>query len=119
MRTIFAMILKLIAILLAVLTIFATIFVLFFLSFNRILLNPQTYRQAFAENKAYEKLPAVTADEFELVKNLLTRPCAELLIANSCLEQAKTGRLGVEATIFIDALNSDQWNRLVIYLLPP
>ena len=128
MRNIFAVILKFVAFLLAVLTIFATIFVLFFLSFNRILLNPQTYRQAFAENKVYEKLPVVTAYEFELVKNLITEPCAESVIANSCLDQAvntaqpdetaNTGGLGVEGTIFINGLNPDQWSSLVSYLLP-
>ncbi|MCI0549621.1 MAG: hypothetical protein L0287_01565 [Anaerolineae bacterium] len=128
MRKVFAVTLKLIAILLTALTIITTVIVLLLLSFNRILLDPQTYKQALAENKVYEQLPAITAEEFSLVKSLLIKPCAETLIANSCLDQAvdtshsgetTTGRLGIEGTAFINGLNQDQWKNLVIYLLPP
>src|SRR5688572_18763493 len=129
MRNIFAVIFKSIAILLSALTIITTIFVLLLLSLNRILLNPQTYKQAFAENKVYKQLPVVIAEEFSLVKSLLIDPCEERTIVGSCLDQpvnasqigetTSTGRLGIEGTAFLNGINEDQWNALVVHLLTP
>jgi hypothetical protein len=129
MRNVSSVIFKFIAILLSALAIITTIFVLLLLSFNRILLNPQTYKQAFAENKVYEQLPLVTAEEFSLVKSLLIDPCEETIIAGSCLDQAvgtsqpgestSTGRLGIEGRAFLSGISEDQWNALVLHLLTP
>ena len=127
MRNVLNVVFKLIAFLLAVVAIFATIFALLFLSFNRILLDPQTYKQALADNHVYEQLPAVTAKEFTLIQSRLGEPCAEAGLANTCLDSnapqpvnsVETGGLGQEGRAFIHALNEDQWNRLVGYLLPP
>jgi hypothetical protein len=129
MRNVSAAILKIIAIILAALTIIATIFVLLLLSFNRILLNPQTYKQAFAEKEVYERLPVVIAEEFSLVKSLLIDPCEETTIAGSCLDQAvntsqigestSTGGFGIEGTAFLKGINKMQWNALVTHLFKP
>ena len=129
MRNISATILKIIAIILAALTIIATIFVLLLSSFNRILLNPQAYKQAFTENKVYEQLPVVTAEECSLVKSLLVERCKERTTAGSCLDQAVStsqpgattskGGLGIEGTAFLNGINEDQWNALVVHLLTP
>ena len=125
MRTISALTLKFVALILALFASFATIFVLLFLSFNRILIDPQTYKQAFTENKVYEKLPEVTADEFALVRRQLVKPCAETVIADSCLDSVihssptETSKLGIEGGAFINGLNQEQWNNLVMYLLTP
>ncbi|HXQ37475.1 MAG TPA: hypothetical protein VN843_25920, partial [Anaerolineales bacterium] len=128
MRKVFAVIFKFIAMLLAALTILITAVVLLLLSFNHSLLNPQIVRQAFIKNKVYERVPAVTAEEFSLVRGFLVEPCSEALIGDSCLDQAvntsqfneaSKGRLGTMGTAFINGLNEDQWKNLVIYLLPP
>ena len=129
MRKIPAIIFKIIAILLASLTIIATIFTLLFLSFDRILLDSQTYRQAFAENNVYEQVPATTADEFALVKGRLLEPCDEELITGSCLDQtvnapqagelAKPGRLGIEGAAFLNGLSAAQWRALVRHVFAP
>ncbi|HET9907324.1 MAG TPA: hypothetical protein VFQ23_11800 [Anaerolineales bacterium] len=125
MRTIFALILKFVAFILAFFAIFATIFALLFLSFNRILLAPQTYKQAFIENKVYEKLPEVTATEFALIKGHLVEPCMEAIIADSCIDSVvnsptvETGKLGMEGSNLIQVLHQEQWNGLVFYLLTP
>ena len=125
MRTIFALIPKFVAFILAVFAIFATIFVLLFLSFNRILLAPQTYKQAFIENTVYEKLPEVTAAEFALIKGHLVEPCMDTIIADSCIDSVvnsptvETGKLGMEGSTLIQVLHQEQWNSLVFYLLTP
>lgn len=92
-------------------------------------MSPQTYKQAFAENKVYEKLPLVTAEEFSLVKSLLIDPCEETTIAGSCIDQSvsraqigestSTDGPGIEATVFLNGINEDQWNALVLHLLTP
>lgn len=125
MRTLFALILKVIALILALFTIFATMFVLLFLSFNRILLDPQVYKQAFAENRVYEQLPEVTAGEFAWIRGQLVDPCIETVIADSCLDAVvnsstmETGKLGIDGSVFINGLHQEQWNNLVRYLLTP
>ena len=128
MRKVFAVIFKFIAMLIAALTILITAVVLLLLSFNHSLLNPQIVRQAFIRNQVYERVPAVTAEEFSLVRSFLVEPCSETLIGDSCLDQAVNtsqlneapkGRLGTAGTAFINGLNEDQWKNLVIYLLPP
>ena len=129
MRNVFTVIFKFIAILLSALTIITTIFVILLLSFNRILLNPQTYKQVFAENEVYERLPVVIAEEFSWVKSLLVEQCEETTIAGACLDQAvstsqmgegtSTGRLGIEGTAFLKGINEDQWNALVVQLFTP
>lgn len=129
MRTLFALVRKFVAFIIAALATFATIFVLLFLSLNDILLDPQTYKQAFTENKVYEQLPAVTAKEYVLIKSHLAEPCAETPIANSCFDSrsnssqlgeiTESGRLGIESTAFINALNQVQWDGLVTNLLTP
>jgi len=128
MRKVLAVIIKFIAFLFAVLTTLVTIFVLLFLSFNRILLNPHIYEQAFTENKVYERLPVTTAEEFSLVKSRLVKPCSEPLNGHSCLDQSintsqtdtsAKGGLGLEGRAFINGLNQAQWKSLIIYLLPP
>lgn len=128
MQTVLAVVFKFIAILLAGITIIGTIFVLLFLSFNHILLNPQTYEQAFTENKVYERLPAITAEEFSLVRSHLVEPCSETLNGSSCHDQTINasqtsntagGGLGTEGKAFINGLNQDQWKSLIIYVLPP
>jgi hypothetical protein len=129
MRKILDIIFNFIAILLAGLTIVATIFVLLFLSFNRILLDPQTYQEVFVQNKVYERIPATTAEEFALVKTLLLEPCNEDLIAGSCLDQTvntsqpgalpNSGRLGIEGATFLNGINGDQWNALVRHAFTP
>ena len=125
MRTLFALILKVIALILALFTIFATMLVLLFLSFNRILLDPQIYKQAFIENKVYAQLPEVTASEFAWVRSHLVDPCIEIVIADSCLDAVvnssttETGKLGIDGSVFINGLHQEQWNNLVKYLLTP
>ena len=128
MRKVLAVIFKFIAVLFAALSILGTIFVLLFLSFNRILLNPQTYEQAFTENRVYERLPVATAEEFSLVKSRLVEPCSEPLNGHACLDQTintsqtdstATNGLGTEGKAFINGLNQDQWKNLIIYLLTP
>ena len=74
---IFKFIARLLAVFLALLTILATIVVVLLSSIEHTLLNPLTSKQAFVKNKVYERLPAVAAREFSLVKNLLTGRCAE------------------------------------------
>jgi hypothetical protein len=128
MRKVVAVIFKFIAFLFAALTALGTIFVLLFLSFNRILLIPQTYEQAFTENRVYERLPVITAEEFSLVKSRLVEPCSEPLNGHSCLDQTvltsptdstATNGLGTEGKAFINGLNQDQWKSLIIYLVTP
>lgn len=125
MRTIFTLTLKFLALILALFAIFATMFVLLFLSFNRIFLDPQSYKQAFTENKVYEQLAEVTAAEFALIRGLLVEPCTETVIADSCLDSVinssatETRRLGIEGGAFINGLNQEQWNNLLMYLLIP
>ena len=125
MRTIFALTLKFLALILALFAIFATIVVLLFLSLHRILLDPQSYKQAFTENKVYEQLPGVTAAEFTLIRGILVDPCTETVITGSCLDSlvnsstTETRKLGIEGSALINGLNQDQWNNLVMYLLTP
>lgn len=127
MRNVLGALFKLVAILLAALTIITTIIVLLLLSFSRILLTPQAYKQSFAENKIYERLPATTAVEFMLVKNLLIDPCEETINADSCLDphidtsglDGPTNRLGMEGTAFLNGINQEQWSALILYLLTP
>ncbi|HKY55391.1 MAG TPA: hypothetical protein VJM08_13835 [Anaerolineales bacterium] len=128
MRNVSAAILRLFAIILAAGTVIVTIFVLLLLSFNRILLNPTTYIQALAENKIYEQLPAVAAQEFSLVRSVLIDPCEETM-EGICLDQsistaqgneiATTGRLGIEGTAFLDGMDEEQWKAVVLHLLKP
>jgi hypothetical protein len=125
MRTISALALRFVALILALFAIFATVFVLLFLSFNRIIIDHQTYKHAFTENKVYEQLPEVIAAEFALVRGQLVEPCAEPVMADSCLDSVfnssttETGELGIDGIAFINGLNQEQWNNLVMYLLTP
>ena len=129
MRKMMAIIFKFMATILAALTIIGTIFVLLFLSFNRILLDSQTYHQAFADNNVYEQLPATTAQEFSLVKSLLINPCEETITADTCLDQPistsqydesrAAGRLGIEGRAFLNGINEDQWSALIFHALTP
>lgn len=125
MRTIFALTLKFVAFILALFAIFATMFVLFVVSFDRILLDPQTYKQAFTKNKVYVQLPEVAATEFELIRGQLVEPCTETVIAGTCLDSAvngsasETSRLGLDGSAFINGLNEAQWRSLAVYLLTP
>jgi hypothetical protein len=128
MRIVLAVILKFISILLAGLAVVGTIFVLLLVSFNRTILNRQIVRQAFIKDNAYERVPAEIASEFTLVKRVLVNPCAEEIVADSCLDQTvgtaqidgtSTSRLGIQGRAFINAVNQDQWKKLVIYLVTP
>ena len=128
MQTVLAVIFKFIAILLAGFAVIGTIFVLLFMSFNRTILNRQIVRQAFIKNNVYERVPAEIAREFKLVKNLLVNPCAEEILAGSCLDQTDNTsqtdetsprRLGIQGRAFINILNQDQWKNLIFYLLTP
>jgi hypothetical protein len=128
MRIVLAIILKFIAILLAGFAVIGTIFVLLLVSFNRTILNRQIVRQALIKNNLYERVPAEIAREFKLVKNILVNPCAEEIVADSCLDQTvdtaqidgtSTSRLGIQGRAFIIVLNQDQWKNLIFYLLTP
>src|SRR5688572_22159 len=103
----FKFIARLFAIFLALLTIVATITVLLLLSIDHTILNPRTSKQAFIKNKVYERLPAVTAREFSLVKGLFANRCAET--PQSC---------PIETMTLLNGLSTKQWEALVIHLLP-
>jgi hypothetical protein len=128
---IFKFIARLLAVFLALLTILATIVVVLLSSLEHTLLNPLTSKQAFVKNKVYERFPAVAVQEFSLVKSLLADPCAEASLstdteaqlARNCINQSgdssqPTGRLGPESMALLNGLSSDQWETLIIYLLP-
>jgi hypothetical protein len=103
----FKFIARLFAIFLALLTIFATIAVLLLLSIDHTILKPRTSKQAFIKDKVYERIPAVTAREFSLVKGLFAARCTET--PQSC---------PVETTTLLNGLSTKQWEALVIHLLP-
>jgi len=125
MRSVFAVILKFIAILLAAFTVITTIFILLLMSFNRTILNRQIVRQAFIKNHVYERIPAELSKEFLLAKSFLIDPCTEAGDASSCIIDGSLdgtvsgGWLGMEGAAFINNLNQDQWKNLVVYLIPP
>lgn len=135
MRNVFTAIFKFIArflaVFLALLIILATIVVMLLSSIEHTLLNPLTSKQAFVKNKVYERLPAVAAREFSLVKNLLAGPCAEARlptdaetqIARNCFNQSgnssrPTGKLGPEGTALLNGMSSRQWEALIHHLFP-
>ena len=107
LTVVFKFIARLIAIFLAVLTIVATISVLLLLSIDHTILNPHTSKQAFIKNKVYERLPAVTAGEFSLVKGLFADQCNKT--SQAC---------PIETTTLLNSLSTKQWEALVIHLLP-
>lgn len=111
MRNVFTIIFKfiarLVAVFLALLTIVATITVLLLLSIDHTILNPRISKQAFIQNKTYERLPAITAREFSLVKSLFADRCAET--PQSC---------PMETITLLNGLSTKQWEALVIHLLP-
>jgi hypothetical protein len=107
LTAIFKFIARLIAIFLALLTIVATITVLLLLSIDHTILNPGTSKRAFIKNKVYERLPAVTAREFSLVKGLFANRCTET--PQSC---------PIETMTLLNGLSTKQWEASVIHLLP-
>ena len=72
---IFNFIAKSIAALFAVLFIITSILVLLLISFDHTLLQSVTYKRALAENKAYEQVPVLVAEQFAAVKDFLADPC--------------------------------------------
>ena len=77
LTAIFKFIARLVAVFLALLTIVATITMLLLTSIDHTLLNPRISKQAFIKNRVYERIPAVTAREFSLIKSLFADQCAE------------------------------------------
>ena len=104
---IFKFIARLVAVFLALLTIVATITMFLLTSIDHTVLNPRISKQAFIKNKVYERIPAVTAGEFSLVKSLFADQCAEA--PQACAN---------ETVSLLNGLSSKQWETLIIYLLP-
>lgn len=104
---IFKFIISLVAVFLALLTIVTTIAVLLLSSIDHTVLNPSISKQAFVKNKVYERIPAVAAGEFSLVKSMFAVRCAET--PQAC---------PIETIALLNALSSEQWETLIIYLLP-
>ena len=104
---IFKFIARLVAVFLALLTIVATITMLLLTSIDHTVLNPRTSKQAFIKNKVYERIPAVTAREFSLIKSLFADRCAEA--PQAC---------AIETMSLLNGLSSEQWETLIIHLLP-
>src|SRR5918993_3794895 len=102
----FKFITRLFAIFLALLTIVATITLLLLFSIDQTILNPRTSKQIFIKNKVYERLPAVTAREFPLVKGLFAARCTET--PQNC---------PLETMTMLNGLSTKQWETLVIHLL--
>ena len=104
---IFHFIARLAAVFLALLAVIATIAVLLLLSINDTILNPRTSKQAFVKNKVYERLPAIAAGEFSLVRSLFADQCTET--PHTCAS---------ETLLLLNGLNSAQWDTLISHLLP-
>ena len=107
LTAIFKFIARLIAIFLALLTIAATITVLLLLSIDHTILNPRTSKQAFIKNNVYERIPAVTAREFSLVRDLFAARCTET--PQNC---------PMETMTLLNGLSTKQWEASVIHLFP-
>lgn len=73
---IFTFIAKTIAAFFALLFVISGILVLLVLNIDRTLLQSTTYKRALAENKVYEQLPILVAEEFSTFKTFLADPCA-------------------------------------------
>ena len=104
---IFKFIARLVAVFLALLTIVTTITMLLLTSIDHTVLNPPISKQAFIKNKVYERIPAITAREFSLVKSLFADQCAEA--PQACANETMS---------LLNGLSPKQWEALIIHLLP-
>ncbi|HXD10176.1 MAG TPA: hypothetical protein VN653_08950, partial [Anaerolineales bacterium] len=77
----FTVIARLIAVLLAALTIFATILALLFSSLDHTLFQAGTYERILLEQKVYEQLPVLVADQLPTIEGRLANPCIEYPLA--------------------------------------
>ncbi|MEO5886106.1 MAG: hypothetical protein ABIQ77_00440, partial [Anaerolineales bacterium] len=111
MRNLFTAIFKLIArllvVFLALLTVIATMGVVLLTSIEHTLLNSKTQRQAFINNRVYERIPVVAAGEFTMVKNLFEVQCART--PQACASQSMT---------LLNAMSLKQWETLIIHFFP-
>src|SRR3990172_1089869 len=76
MRKIFTVIAKLFAVLFSILFIVATVIVLLLVNLEHTLLNAQTYKRLLVENKVYEQLPALMAEQSSSLERFLADPGA-------------------------------------------
>ena len=107
LRTIFKLITRLTSIFLALLTIVATITVLVLLSIDHTILDPSKARQAFIKNRAYERLPAVTARESSLVRGMFAERCTGT--PQAC---------PIETMAMLNGLSTKQWETIISHVLP-
>src|SRR3989304_2322546 len=107
MRKIFTVIAKLFAVLFSILFIVATVIVLLLVNLEHTLLNAQTYKRLLVENKVYEQLPALMAEQSSSLERFLADPCADNPLvcamdgAPAELQTCLTDSLGEEAYLEI------------------
>ena len=75
LATIFNFIAKSIATLFAALFVITTILVLLLLNFEHTLFNAETYKRALIENKVYQGVPALVAEEVTVMKDFIANRC--------------------------------------------
>ncbi len=76
LKAIFRLIARSLAAIFAILFVIVTVLVLLLLNIERTMFDAETYKRALAENKIYQQLPALAADEMAKMKSFLANPCA-------------------------------------------
>lgn len=77
MRKIFSFISKFIAVLLSMLFVIATVLFLLLVNIQHTLLNAETYKRFLSENRVYEQLPALIAEQSASLEHFLAEPCSD------------------------------------------
>lgn len=80
MRTRFTALYNFLAVLFAILFVIATVPVLLLLNSKQTLLNAEAYKRALIDNKAYEQLPALMAEQSSSLERFLEKPCTDNLL---------------------------------------
>jgi hypothetical protein len=77
MRKFISFISKFIAVLFSILFVATTVLILMFVNMQHTLLNPETHKRFLSENRVYEQLPALIAEQSASLERFLAEPCTD------------------------------------------
>jgi hypothetical protein len=107
---------KILAVIFAILFVILTAVILFLATLDARLFNPETYKQALQEQRLYQRLPMLVAEQ--LVHSMNYRPCAEDPGLCAGEEQGATAESG-GPPIYFKNLTLGEWEDLLSELISP